>query len=70
LRERGRSVPKELDEQLARIEDAELLADIIAHTFLSDPFRRQDVFEELRVGERLRLLTRHLTTELVRGGDA
>lgn len=63
LREQGLGVPASLDEQLAQIENAEVLADVIAHTFLRDPFRRQDVFEELRIGERLRLLIRHLSAE-------
>ena len=65
LREHGHSVPQAVDDQLARIENPDLLSDIVAHTFLRDPFRRQDVLEELRVGERLRLLIRHLSTEMV-----
>ncbi len=63
LREDGIGVPQTLDDQLAQIENPEVLADVVAHTFLLDPFRRQDVFEELRVGERLRLLIRHLSAE-------
>ena len=68
LREHGAGVPEALSAQLAQIESAEVLGDVVAHTFLRDAFRRQDVFEELRVGERLRLLVRHLTTEMVGGG--
>lgn len=64
LREQGFGVPEALDDQLAQIDDPEVLADVVAHTFLRDPFRRQDVFEELRVGERLRLLIRHLSAEM------
>lgn len=64
LRARGAGVPESLDAQLAQIDNAEVLGDVVAHTFLRDPFRRQDVFEELRVGERLRLLVRHLTVEM------
>lgn len=64
LRADGVGVPETLDEQLAQIENPEVLSDVVAHTFLRDPFRRQDVFEELRVGERLRLLVRHLTAEM------
>ncbi len=67
LRASGVGVPEALDEQLAQIEDAEVLGDVVAHTFLRDPFRRQDVFEEMRVGERLRLLVRHLSAEMVGG---
>jgi hypothetical protein len=40
-----------------------VLADVIASTFLREPKHRQEVFEELRVGERLRLLIRYLTAE-------
>jgi Lon protease-like protein len=64
LRKQGLGVPATLDQQLAQINDPEILSDVVAHTFLLDPFRRQDVFEELRVGERMRALIRHLTAEL------
>jgi ATP-dependent Lon protease len=65
LRDQGQGVPEKLDQQLAQIENPEVLSDVVAHAFLRDPFRRQDVFEELRVGERLRVLIRHLTAELI-----
>jgi Lon protease-like protein len=65
LREHGHGVPAALDNQLAQIEDPEVLSDVVAHTFLRDPFQRQEVLEELRVGERLRLLIRFLTAEMV-----
>jgi Lon protease-like protein len=65
LREQGHGVPKTLDDQLAQIENPDVLSDVVAHTFLRDPFRRQAVFEELRVGERMRLLIRHLSAEMV-----
>lgn len=65
LRQHGASIPEALDDQLAQIEQPGTLTDIVAHTFLRDPFRRQEVFEELREGERMRLLIRHLTTEML-----
>ncbi len=65
LRDQGHGVPKTLDDQLAQIDNPDVLSDVVAHTFLRDPFRRQAVFEELRVGERLRLLIRHLSAEMV-----
>ncbi len=68
LRETGLQVPEALDKQLAQIEDAAVLGDVIAHTFLREPRHRQDVLEELRVGERLRLLIRHLTAEMLSEG--
>ena len=65
LRASGTGVPEALDQQLAQIDNPSVLTDVVAHTFLRDPFRRQDVFEELRVGERLRVLIRHLTAEMI-----
>ena len=64
LRAGGATVPDALDQQLAQIEDPAVLSDIIAHTFLRDPERRQTVFEELRVTERTRLLIRYLLGEM------
>jgi Lon protease-like protein len=52
-----------LDQQLAKMRNPELLCDIIAQMFLSDPAQRQEIFEELRVGKRLELLARHLEGE-------
>ncbi len=64
-RAHGLNVPEALDQQLARIEDAGVLSDVVAHAFLREARHRQDVFEELRVGERLRLLIRHLSAEML-----
>lgn len=64
LRSNGVTVPEALDQQLAQLDDPALLSDIIAHTFLSDSEQRQAVFEELRVGARMRLLIRCLLGEL------
>ncbi len=65
LRSKGAGISPALDQQLARIEDPGALSDMVAHTFLREDRHRQDVFEELRVGERLRLLIRHLTAEML-----
>jgi Lon protease-like protein len=65
LRDSGVRVPEALEGQLAQIEDAGVLGDIVAHSFLRKAQHRQDVFEELRAGERLRLLIRHLTAEML-----
>ena len=61
----GLEVPEEVDRQLAQIEDADVLSDLVAHTFLREARHRQDVFEEMRVGERLRLLISHLSAEML-----
>ena len=65
LRDSGVRVPEALEGQLAQIEDAGVLGDIVAHSFLRKAQHRQDVFEELRAGERLRLLIGHLTAEML-----
>lgn len=65
LRASGVNVPEAVDKQLAQITDASVLSDVVANTFLREAKHRQDVFEELRVGERLRLLIRHLTAEML-----
>jgi len=65
LRDSGVRVPEALEGQLAQIEDAGVLGDIVAHSFLRKAQHRQDVFEELRADERLRLLIRHLTAEML-----
>jgi Lon protease-like protein len=64
LRASGTPVPDAFDAQLAKIDDPSMLADVVAHAFLKDGARRQGVFDELRVGERLRLLIAHLRAEM------
>jgi Lon protease-like protein len=64
LRASGATVPEALDKQLSQIEDPALLSDIVAHTFLRNPERRQAVFEELRVSTRTRMLIRYLLGEI------
>jgi Lon protease-like protein len=61
----GLEVPEEVDHQLAQIQDADVLSDLVAHTFLREARHQQDVLEELRVGERLRLLISHLSAEML-----
>jgi ATP-dependent Lon protease len=45
--------------------DPEMLADLIASTFISDPARRQHLLEELDLNQRLRLLIQFLREESV-----
>jgi Lon protease-like protein len=52
-----------LQGQLSNISEPDVLADIVAHTFLRDPHARQDVLEAVPVRERLETLIRHLRTE-------
>jgi Lon protease-like protein len=49
---------------LDKVDDPELLADSVAHAFLRDPLRRQQLLEETNVRERLVALAAHLRAEL------
>lgn len=60
LKARGATMPEKLDEQLTQIDDPSVLTDVLAHTFLSDPEKRQAVFEEPKVGLRAHLLIHYL----------
>ncbi len=63
----GRQFPEKVDQYLADLRDPEMLADLMAATFISNPFRRQQLLEQLSVHERLRLVIRYLNEE---DGDA
>ena len=43
--------------------DPEMLADAVAHSFVHDPFRRQEIMEEARLPQRLELIIRHIEEE-------
>ena len=63
LKDNGRQLPEKVDEYLSRLGDTEMLADLMAATFINDPFRRQEVLEELSVNQRLRLVIQYLREE-------
>jgi Lon protease-like protein len=63
-RAKGTPIPEKLDEQLAKVEDPSVLCDIVTHTFVRDPHRRQQVLEENRVADRLRRLIENLGAEM------
>jgi ATP-dependent Lon protease len=63
LQEQGVELPDTLDSQLTQIDDPSALADIVAQTLVRDISHRQEVMEELRVADRLRLLIRHLKAQ-------
>src|SRR5947207_8273924 len=58
-----RKLPPKVDQYLSDLGDPEMLADLMASTFVSDPLRRQQVLEELSVNDRLRLVIRYLRDE-------
>ena len=64
---KGRQFPEKVDQYLSELRDPEMLADLMAATFISDPFRRQELLEQLSVSQRLRLVIRYLGEE---SGDA
>ncbi|MDB6172428.1 MAG: hypothetical protein JWL59_1739 [Chthoniobacteraceae bacterium] len=67
LREDGLNIPASIDEQLAKVSDPEMIADIVSHTFVRDAQRRQELLTRLRISDRLRSLIRHLNEERLVG---
>jgi Lon protease-like protein len=63
LKESGRELPEKIDRYLSEMNDPEMLADLIAATFISDATRRQQLLEELDLNHRLRLLIQYLREE-------
>ena len=55
--------PDRLDEFLAHLTNPDMVADLVAHKFIGDPFQRQQLLEEADVPARLRLLIRYLGSE-------
>lgn len=63
LKESGRELPEKIDRYLSEMSDPEMLADLIASTFISEAGRRQKLLEELDLNQRLRLLIQFLREE-------
>lgn len=63
LKESGRQLPAKVDQYLFHLGDTEMLADLMAATFINDSLRRQRVLEELAVNQRLRLVIQYLHEE-------
>ncbi|HEV8184859.1 MAG TPA: LON peptidase substrate-binding domain-containing protein, partial [Chthoniobacterales bacterium] len=60
---RGRQFPEKVDRYLSDLTDPEMLADLMAATFISEPTRRQQLLEERSVTERLRMVIQFLREE-------
>ena len=60
FKERGMQLPG----QMVELANLDMLADLVAHTFIGNPFRRQKLMEEPSVPARLRLLIKFLGAEL------
>jgi len=63
LKKSGRELPEKIDQYLSEMSDPEMLADLVAATFISGPSRRQRLLEELDLNQRLRLLIQYLRDE-------
>jgi Lon protease-like protein len=63
LKTAGRQLPKKVDSYLSNLGDMEMLADLMAATFVNDPLRRQELLEELSLNRRLRLVIQYLREE-------
>jgi len=64
LKRAERQLPPKVDRYLEQLGDLEMLADLVASTFVDDPLRRQKMLEEQSVNQRLRLLITFLQDEI------
>jgi Lon protease-like protein len=64
LKRAERRLPPKVDRYLTQLGDLEMLADLVASTFVDDPLRRQRMLEESSLNERLRLLITYLQDEI------
>jgi len=64
LKRAERQLPPKVDRYLTQLGDLEMLADLVASTFVNDPLRRQKMLEETSVNQRLRLLITFLQDEI------
>ncbi len=56
LKHDHRQLPAKLDQYLSELRDLEMLADLMASTFVNDPLRLQRLLEERSLNQRLRFL--------------
>ena len=64
LKRDGRQLPAKVDRYLSQLNDLEMLADLVASTFVNDPLRRQRILEEPSLNQRLRFLIQFLRDEI------
>jgi Lon protease-like protein len=63
LKGKGRRLPDKVDQYLSHLGNMDMLADLMAATFINDPLRRQQLLEQLSVNQRLRLVIQYLREE-------
>jgi ATP-dependent Lon protease len=61
---RAQGLSENIETFLFKMKDPDMLADAVAHSFVQDPLRRQQILEEPRLAERLELIIRHIDTEM------
>jgi len=59
-----RQLPAKLDRYLSELRDLEMLADLMASTFVNDPLRRQRLLEEPSLNKRRRFHIRYLRDQI------
>src|SRR5437016_11144796 len=64
LKHERRQLPAKVDRYLSELRDLEMLADLMASTFVNDPLRRQCVLEERSLNQRLRFIITYLRDEI------
>src|ERR1051325_1384687 len=64
LKRDGRKLPAKVDRYLSQLNDLEMLAALVASTFVNDALRRQRILEEPSLNQRLRLLITFLQDEI------
>src|SRR5207253_6461935 len=64
LKRAERRLPPKINRYLEQLGDLEMLADLVASTFVDDPLRRQRMLEESSLNQRLRLLITYLQDEI------
>src|ERR1051326_6257100 len=64
LKHKHRQLPARVDRYLSELRDLEMLADLVASTFVNDPLRRQRVLEERSLNHPLRFLITYVRDEI------
>jgi Lon protease-like protein len=67
IAEIGLQLPPNLIEHLKLIESPDVLSDVVASAFISDPYQRQQLLEAVGVSDRLRLLILFLRSVVKEG---
>lgn len=60
---RAKGLTENIEAFLLKMPDPDMLADAVAHSFVKDPFRRQQILEEPKLPRRLELIIHHIEVE-------